>query len=295
MTPRAASEMEEEVFDGALAKLWVHGGATVDAEDRVRRGPDGAWRERYVEQRQHRQRQLELMGQFTQLPACRMLQLVQHFGDQEDSGLACGLCDFCAPTRVVVEYRRGAEASELEQMTQILRVLAQQNNQAAGRVFRELGTQQRREFEGLVEGLARAGLLRVREDSFEREGQRISYRRLSLTARGAAVVEGKQPLDPSIQLPRHETLPKKQKKKTAARTIDTSTASPALVQALKQWRLAEALERKLPAFCVLSDRTLMTIAALRPTTDDALLAVPGVGGKFIQRYGARVLTLVVDG
>jgi superfamily II DNA helicase RecQ len=42
--------------------------------------------------------QLALMASFAEGRRCRMLSLVAHFGDQEDSGQACGLCDVCAPT-----------------------------------------------------------------------------------------------------------------------------------------------------------------------------------------------------
>jgi superfamily II DNA helicase RecQ len=40
---------------------------------------------------------------------CRMVTLVEHFGDRHDAGQPCGLCDVCAPgqTRAVVTRGSG--------------------------------------------------------------------------------------------------------------------------------------------------------------------------------------------
>ena len=82
-------------FDKALEKLWVHGGATVDPDDTVRRGL-ADWRKGYDLQRAHKRQQLEKMRRYAETSSCRMLQLVAHFGDQNDDGTPCGICDVCA-------------------------------------------------------------------------------------------------------------------------------------------------------------------------------------------------------
>src|SRR3712207_6974037 len=41
--------------------------------------------------------QLDQMVRCAEAHGCRMLHLVQHFGDQEDSGQPCGVCDVCDP------------------------------------------------------------------------------------------------------------------------------------------------------------------------------------------------------
>ena len=60
------------------------------------RGHDD-WRAPYAAQRELRLEQLSLMAKFASGGRCRMLGLVEHFGDQEDSGELCGHCDLCAP------------------------------------------------------------------------------------------------------------------------------------------------------------------------------------------------------
>ena len=63
-------------------------------------------------------------------------------------------------------------------------------------------------------------------------------------------------------------------------------------QALRAWRAVEARRRKIPAFRIFADRTLLGIAASRPTTEAELLAISGVGMSTVQRYGAQIFHLV---
>ena len=79
-----------------LDKLWLHGAALIDLEENVRRGP-GEWRKPYLAQQHHRCVQLDRVQHFLGASRCRMLELVEHFGDREDHGGPCGLCDCCAP------------------------------------------------------------------------------------------------------------------------------------------------------------------------------------------------------
>jgi len=66
------------------------------AEEKLVRGHED-WRAPYEAQRALRSEQLELMARFAQGRQCRMIALVRHFGDSEDSGQPCGSCDACAP------------------------------------------------------------------------------------------------------------------------------------------------------------------------------------------------------
>ncbi len=83
-------------FEKALEKLWTHGGVSGVGEERLVRGSAG-WRTPYAAQRALRVEQLALMAQFAEGKGCRMLSLIEHFGDQQDSKAPCGLCDMCAP------------------------------------------------------------------------------------------------------------------------------------------------------------------------------------------------------
>jgi ATP-dependent DNA helicase RecQ len=81
-------------------------------------------------------------------------------------------------------------------------------------------------------------------------------------------------------------------KAAAAPAPDLSPADAPLFEALKTWRLGAA-EGK-PAFTVASNKTLTAIAAARPQSEEALLAISGVGPAFIEKYAPDVLALVAE-
>lgn len=71
-----------------------------------------------------------------------------------------------------------------------------------------------------------------------------------------------------------------------------ASVDEALLDRLRVWRLAEAREQGVPAYCVFTDATLQAIAEGRPTDPAALARVPGVGRVKLDRYAAAVLGLV---
>jgi RecQ family ATP-dependent DNA helicase len=93
-------------------------------------------------------------------------------------------------------------------------------------------------------------------------------------------------------LPDPETIAVRKSKSSAAKAPapDLSPADAPLFEALKTWRLGAA-EGK-PAFTVASNKTLTAIAAARPQSEDALLAISGVGPAFIEKYAPEVLEIV---
>src|SRR6185437_12839583 len=149
----------------------------------VRRG-DQDWRPSYNAQRRHKLAELAQVVRFANGHACRMLQLVRYFGDQEDSGEPCGECDVCAPQACIA--RRFGEPSRREQdvMKRILDVLGDEGDMATGKLYREHFERsglERRSFEHVLGGLSRAGVVDVRDASFVKDGERIEFQRVSLT------------------------------------------------------------------------------------------------------------------
>jgi superfamily II DNA helicase RecQ len=65
-----------------------------------------------------------------------------------------------------------------------------------------------------------------------------------------------------------------------------------LFDRLREWRRRAADEAGMPPYIVFSDRTLVALAAARPTTASALSAVPGVGPKKLELYAADLLELI---
>lgn len=68
-----------------------------------------------------------------------------------------------------------------------------------------------------------------------------------------------------------------------------------LLLALKILRRQLADARKVPAYIIFSDATLLAMAAQRPRTEEELRAVPGVGPKKLAAYGEAFLAVLRQG
>ncbi|MFD1813360.1 ATP-dependent DNA helicase UvrD2 [Rhodococcus gannanensis] len=71
-----------------------------------------------------------------------------------------------------------------------------------------------------------------------------------------------------------------------------SNLDAALFDALKAWRKEKSTAMKVPAFVVFTDTTLIAIAEQQPGDDQALVAIPGIGAKKLERFGSDVLAVV---
>jgi len=65
-----------------------------------------------------------------------------------------------------------------------------------------------------------------------------------------------------------------------------------LLLSLKAWRTDLARDLKMPPYIIFSDNTLIAIAEMLPADDAALIAIPGIGARKLEQYGADVLNLV---
>jgi ATP-dependent exoDNAse (exonuclease V) alpha subunit len=66
----------------------------------------------------------------------------------------------------------------------------------------------------------------------------------------------------------------------------------ALFAELKKWRTTQAAKQKIPPYMVLHDTTLKELAARRPQTSQALLAVKGMGKMKHEKYAEQLLMLL---
>ncbi|WP_327083248.1 ATP-dependent DNA helicase UvrD2 [Mycolicibacterium celeriflavum] len=83
---------------------------------------------------------------------------------------------------------------------------------------------------------------------------------------------------PAIMLRRCESCP--------------SDVDEQLLTELKDWRLRTSKEMSVPAYVVFTDNTLIAIAEMLPADDAALVAIPGIGARKLEQYGADVLAMV---
>jgi len=299
------TKIEEEVFAKALEKLWMHGGALIDPEENVSKGTQD-WVGLYEAQRQHRLAQLDDMVRLAEGQGCRMVHLVDHFGDQEDSGEPCGLCDLCAPQSCRVRAFRAPTADETSAIAEALKALRERDDQSVGQLFRQvsgdLGRLDRKAFQRVLGGMARGGLIALREDAFEKDRKLIRFQRAALTVEGMRAKLGSLPeisltAEPPKSSSRRKSSGKKgskargRKKSQEEDPLDTMVP-PEIFEALREWRLGEARRRRIPAFRILGDRVLKALAVARPRSEDDLLAVSGVGPTVLKKYGAAILAIL---
>ena len=188
------SRIPQEVFEKALEKLWTHGGAVVDSSDNVTAG-SGEWRDAYIAQGEQKRAQIERVLRYSQSNECRMASLVRHFGDVADGRKNCGICDFCAPAACIAQQYRQPTDAEMRLTFDILDEL-QGAPRSVGKLHAQLcakGQASRDDFEELVGSLARAGLVRLTEETFEKDlGKSIPYRK-AWAAREASFVSREAP------------------------------------------------------------------------------------------------------
>ncbi len=303
-------QTEEEVFDRALEKLWAHGGAVVDFAENVSKG-NNRWRDTYIAQGEQKRAQIDQMIRYAESQQCHMATLVRHFGDLADGQKPCGICDFCAPSDCTAQRFRTATEAEHAALLRVVAALRRTGARSTGKLHMDVCPSRemtRNAFEEVLGAMARAGLVQLTDEVFEKNGKQIPYRTARLTDAGYAVDEKM-----SVNFVMKETAPplekRKRKKKSAAsegqkRASRAETADKPgslanvkrsedgtearLEAALRAWRLTEARRRGLPAFRIFSDRTLRDLAASHPVTSEELLAIPGIGISTLEKYGKDI-------
>jgi DNA topoisomerase-3 len=304
------SRVPGDVFEKALEKLWAHGGVTVDAGDNLSLGTvaqETSWRDSYIAQGAQKAAQIEAMIRYSQSNQCRMSSLVRHFGDTADSQTACGVCDFCAPQNCVAQRFRVANSNERALAMDVLKAL-ESGARPMGKLHAELCSRNgmdRDSFEELIGAMARAGAARMVEAVFEKDGKPVPYRKATLTREADWYLNGDTPLELAIRTAgqvREKTGQARKKKgvaakrpvvaKAAKRVRGEEAADSRAAVLLKEWRRAQAKKQGVPSFRIMSDRVLMAIAEDQPGTLAELLAIPGIGLKTVEKYGAQIYRIL---
>lgn len=145
--------------------------------------------------------------------------------------------------------------------------------------------------------MARSGLVDVVEASFEKDGKRVEYRRVALTEVGRNAnghTELMVPVVVESAASKKKAAKKKKKETDAVLAVPKVAASnqDVVEKALRAWRLNEAKTKGVPAFRILTDKALETIAQRQPKSARELLEVPGLGLKLVEKYGAAIFHIL---
>ena len=188
----AKLRMTPETLGRAVEKLVSQGAAQLDLEGRVRnqvragtRSIDSVnWRSGYQQQMAWRRAQLGHMVTFAETAQCRMSALVRYFGDRP--GAPCGRCDFCSPESAAALAFSAPTPQQARDLRRILKELLNAGPRSVGRLLTDSGIENdRRAFDVLLDGLARAGLISVSSETFTNsEGRDVTFRKAALTFEG---------------------------------------------------------------------------------------------------------------
>ncbi|MGB6111951.1 MAG: HRDC domain-containing protein, partial [Acidobacteriaceae bacterium] len=211
------------------------------------------------------------------------------------------------PQACVARCFRAPSESEKQTAWAVLHSLRKNSAGSTGKLHKDLFPREqvsRDDFENLLQALAGAGLVRLEELTFEKEGRSIAYRRASLTQDGEELPPT-DPLDFVLPDRSNHTAParkqsdgKRSGKSTASKSATTSARAPetaeisahaaAIEEKLRAWRLAEARKHDVPAFCILGNKTMRAIAQERPITLEELRCVSGIGPAKAEKFGEEI-------
>ena len=242
---------------------------------------------------------LDALIAYSEAQGCRRQVLLRHFG--ETLAEPCGNCDGCleprqrSDCRVAVQkalsavYRTGQRFGAahvvdvlLGANSERLRSLGHHELSVFG-IGTELDRNQWRALLRQLQSLevlvsppeARGGL------SFGEE------------ARVKPLLRGEQPVE--LALPEPTPAARRSRRSgsgaTGAAAAAVEPGDPVLA-ALKAWRLAQARDQGVPPYVVFHDRTLLELAAQRPSTRGQLAEVAGIGAAKLERYGDALLAVL---
>ncbi|MFW7381135.1 MAG: DNA topoisomerase 3 [Oligoflexus sp.] len=291
-------------LDGHLDRLIMIGALQLEHDGQYFPTKKRQWKKEYEEQKQYRQQQLTEMNQYVnQNSTCRMLRLMAHFGDEDAEGDACGICDICAPESSLLKDFSTLNQAEIDLGKKIIeRLDVEIRPIALGTLFRDLAEPlgwKRREFDRLLDGLIQQGICHTKQSSFNKSGEIISFRTLGLSVK-AKTIAWEEIKIPSIKTDQFSPLTRGQKtrntkaKSTASRqgAVTEKPIDPRLLERLRSWRKKEAEKRKIPAYRILTDRSLQMIASEKPSNQLKLLNIHGIGQMKVEQFGEAIMGLL---
>nr|WP_221247203.1 DNA helicase RecQ [Gordonia humi] len=277
--------------DGLPSVAWMaYGLADVVQQQRLIQMSDGD-----AAHRRSQSEHLNAMLALCETASCRRQRLLRYF-DQESG--PCGNCDTClnppstwdgtVPAQKLMatiwrldrEYRQHYGAGHL---IDILRGVDNKRMDQLG--HKNLSTYgigddlDANTWSSVVRQLLASGYLETRGE----------YGQYYLTEAGVPVMHGKVP-----QLFREDARgpARTRRPKAAVATVDLSDEDKDLFEALRRWRTSVAKEAAIPPYTVLSNKALEGIAQTRPTSDEQLLSVNGIGEAKLERYGEAILDVI---
>ena len=247
------------------------------------------------EQKRVERQRLNALVALCEAPRCRRQTLLAYFGETTEP---CGNCDLCIDG--VMSFDGTVEAQKL--LSAIVRtgerfgtehlisILVGEETDAVRRfghgqlkTFGVGADRSKTEWRSLLRQIYAAGLVSL---------ELTEYGRWTITDSGVAVLKGQE----RIEL-RSDVLMKPRDRRRRRAAIEAHAAVPGddpLLMALKALRTRLAKEEGVPAYVIFSDRSLIDMAARKPTTLRAFGEIHGVGQAKLDRYGDAFLEVLKE-
>lgn len=283
--------------DGEPAEAWMTYGLADVVQQRqfIERGDgDPAVKRSQLNHLSH-------MLQLCETTQCRRQYLLQYFGEEYQG--PCGNCDVCLDPPVLWDATIPAQ----KLLSTVLRVGKERGRTfAAGQhieVLRGVESQRSRDLRldqlstwGIGADLSVAQWRSVARHliavgMLESQGE---WGVLVPTEHAKPVLAGSQRVHMSEEVitrsREHQRTPRRRGGSPTGEELSEKQGE--LFERLRQWRLHEARERGVPPYVVFSDATLLAIATEMPRTDEAFLALPGIGQAKRDRYWHAVAAVL---
>jgi ATP-dependent DNA helicase RecQ len=236
-------------------------------------------------------RKLDALVGLAESASCRRVRLLAYFGE---AGAPCGNCDVCLdPPRVwdgteaaqkalSCVYRTGQRFGaghliDILRGNATERVVALRHDKLS--TFDIGGELSVKQWRAVFRQLIALGYMETDSEA---------YGALRLTGAARGVLKG----EVAVSLREETGRPRRREPRRKAGVGGAPTAlSSALLEALRNWRLATARAHGVPAYVVFHDATLEAIAAARPHTLEELREISGIGAAKLARYGEALLAL----
>jgi len=249
--------------------------------------------EQSSEDRKRREHQrLNALLAYCEAPECRRQLLLTYFGEE---AAPCGNCDVCLdPTatidgtadamKILATIHLTGQLFGAVHIVDVLRgnetekVLTNRHQHSAA--FGTGASRRREEWQSLIRQLVGGGFLLI---------DISGYGGLRISAKGRALMEGSETFR---YRPLSASIARKEKRAKAIKDADLSHAETSLLDALKQLRSRLAKQRRVPAYVVFSDRTLIDMAQKSPRNAYEFGEVHGVGEAKQREFGTLFLDAI---
>jgi ATP-dependent DNA helicase RecQ len=247
------------------------------------------------EQRRIEAHKLQAMIGLAESLTCRRRVLLGYFG--EELATDCGNCDIClnppetfdasvAAQKVLSCVYRVGERFGVKHVVDVLRGADTERIRTLGHdrlstygIGAEMDTAH---WSSITRQLIHRGYL-VQDIA--------SYSVLKLTPKARPVLRGEEPLE----LARPRITEKRAKRKKTPKTAESlAPADMELFEALRELRKELADEQGVPPYVIFGDVTLVQMSRDKPSTEEEMLEITGVGQVKLQRHGDEFLAAIAN-